>query len=173
LKQKTTHTRRQTDQVEELFLEGEMLVSEDSKMHESSPMSPQKEAKGSMQSPIGKEMASFVQDMQSRIVARLEAIETDASGGKEVKFLRDAWTRDEGGHGLSCVLQQGRVFEKGGVNVSIIQSPCPQPMLNQMRARLSSIELKESVKYDMFVAGISMVLHPHNPHAPTVHLNYR
>jgi coproporphyrinogen III oxidase len=124
-------------------------------------------------SPVGQDMAAFVLDLQTRIVARLEDIETQAQGAP-VQFLRDAWTRDEGGHGLSCVLQGGSVFEKGGVNVSIIQSPCPPPMLAQMRARLSSIvELKESTPYDMSVAGISMVLHPHNPHAPTVHLNYR
>ena len=72
---------------------------------------------------------------------------------------------------MSCVLQNGQVFEKAGVNVSVIRSPAPESMIKQMRAR--KLESLGEGPFDMFVAGISLVLHPHNPMAPTVHLNYR
>ena len=111
-------------------------------------------------------MTQFVTNLQKDIVAALEVFE--GSGA----FLRDSWTREEGGHGTSCVLQKGKVFEKAGVNVSVINSCAPQAMIQQMRAHRIPT-LSNDTKYDMSVAGISLVIHPHNPHAPTVHLNYR
>lgn len=115
---------------------------------------------------IHSKMTEFVINLQNDIVCALEGFE-----GKGT-FIRDRWTREEGGFGTSCVLQKGKVFEKAGVNVSIIKSPAPQSMIQQMRAsRIPS--LSAETKYDMAVAGISLVIHPHNPHAPTVHLNYR
>ena len=111
-------------------------------------------------------MADFVCKLQNDVVCALEEFEGEGA------FLRDTWTREEGGHGISCVLQGGKVFEKAGVNVSVINSPAPATMIHQMRAqRIPSLSLE--TKYDMSVAGISLVIHPHNPHAPTVHLNYR
>jgi coproporphyrinogen III oxidase len=112
-------------------------------------------------------MAAFVWKMQNEIVNGLEGVEGPQGG----KFFRDSWTRKEGGKGMSCVLQDGKVFEKAGVNVSVIESPAPEGMLNQMRAR--KVTGLGAGPYNMFVAGISLVLHPHNPMAPTVHLNYR
>lgn len=112
-------------------------------------------------------MAAFVWKLQNEIVTGLEGVEGPQGG----KFLRDSWTRKEGGKGMSCVLQDGKVFEKAGVNVSVIESPAPEGMLNQMRAR--KVSGLGAGPYNMFVAGISLVLHPHNPMAPTVHLNYR
>jgi coproporphyrinogen III oxidase len=122
--------------------------------------------KGKASANIHSRMADFVTNLQNEIVSALEVFEGEGS------FLRDKWTREEGGFGTSCVLQKGKVFEKAGVNVSIIKSPAPTSMIHQMRAsRIPS--LSTSTKYDMAVAGISLVIHPHNPHAPTVHLNYR
>ena len=112
-------------------------------------------------------MAAFVQKLQHEITSGLEQVEGPEGG----RFFHDHWTRPEGGHGTSCVLQNGKVFEKAGVNVSIIKSPAPEAMVKQMRAR--KLENLGAGPYDMFVAGISLVLHPHNPMAPTVHLNYR
>ena len=77
-----------------------------------------------------------------------------------------------GGYGCSAVLQEGRVFEKAGVNYTILASPAPKGMLKQMRAR-KPMGLKDDADYDMFVAGVSMVIHPHNPFCPTFHANYR
>jgi coproporphyrinogen III oxidase len=111
-------------------------------------------------------MSDFVTNLQNEIVIALEVLEGEGS------FHRDAWTREEGGFGTSCVLQKGKVFEKAGVNVSIIKSVAPPSMIQQMRAsRIPS--LSASSQYDMAAAGISVVIHPHNPHSPTVHLNYR
>ena len=89
------------------------------------------------------------------------------------KFFREHWIRPSGGgEGSSCVLHDGRVFEKAGVNISIINSKLPPAAQKSMKSDHSGIPLTDqSVPY--FVAGISIVLHPRNPHCPTVHLNYR
>lgn len=70
------------------------------------------------------------------------------------------------------MLQDGKVFEKAGVNYSVIRSPAPKQMLERMRSKPSS-KIAEGKEYDMFVAGVSMVVHPINPFAPTFHANYR
>ncbi len=108
-------------------------------------------------------MTDFVHSLQSKIVSAVEEIETK-------KFLRDSWTRDEGGTGTSCVLQDGSVFEKAGVNVSVIHGPVSPALLQHMRARRKHLDAVDADKLRMFAAGISLVMHPHNPHAPTVHL---
>ncbi|KAJ1652690.1 Coproporphyrinogen-III oxidase, partial [Dispira simplex] len=109
-------------------------------------------------------MSKFVQDLQSEIVAAITGLD-----GKP--FFVDRWTRPEGGFGISCVLQEGNVFEKAGVNVSIIDGKLSQSAVQQMRARNKPIEGNSEVPF--CVAGISIVMHPRNPMAPTVHLNYR
>ncbi|KAI8903280.1 Coproporphyrinogen III oxidase [Gorgonomyces haynaldii] len=118
---------------------------------------------------MSQKMENLVTRLQSDFTHQLEALE----GPEGSKFLHDRWQRKEGGYGTSMVLQGGRVFEKAGVNVSIIQSPAPKRMLEQMRARKSDKIDIDSKEYDMFVAGISTVVHPHNPMAPTFHANYR
>lgn len=60
----------------------------------------------------------YFTDLQQRIVAGLEQLD----GGK-VAFLRDSWQRAEGGGGLSCVIENGALFERGGVNFSHVQGP--------------------------------------------------
>lgn len=118
--------------------------------------------------PVSKKMEQFVKQVQINVTSAMEEIE----GPQGAKFLMDNWKRTEGGYGCSAVLQNGRVFEKAGVNYSVIASPAPKSMLNQMRAR-KPIGIKDDLDYDMFVAGVSLVLHPHNPMAPTFHANYR
>ncbi|KAJ3186236.1 Coproporphyrinogen-III oxidase [Gaertneriomyces sp. JEL0708] len=117
--------------------------------------------------PMSNKMEALVRRLQKEIVAALEEVE--GSDGK--RFWRDSWVRAEGGEGISCVLQDGKVFEKAGVNISIVASKAPEQMLAHMRARKR--EGIEKGPYDMFVAGISLVIHPVNPMAPTVHANYR
>lgn len=118
--------------------------------------------------PISNRMESLVNRLQADLTSALESVE----GQNGSKFIADRWTRDEGGYGTSCVLQNGRVFEKAGVNISIIASPAPPAMLKQMRARKPG-SISDSKEYEMFVAGLSTVCHPHNPFAPTFHANYR
>ncbi|KAJ1984183.1 Coproporphyrinogen-III oxidase [Dimargaris verticillata] len=109
-------------------------------------------------------MAQFVQDLQSEIVEEISRLD-----GKE--FLNDRWERDEGGYGISCVLQDGNIFEKAGVNISVIDGKLSRPAVQQMKSRNKHIAGDADVPF--CVAGISIVMHPHNPFAPTVHLNYR
>ncbi len=118
-------------------------------------------------SPMRLRMEAFIKAQQSQIVAALEAIDDGAV------FRRDSWTRpDHGGGGISCVLQDGTVFEKAGVNISVVYGTLPRPAIQKMRVNHPALNA-EVDKLDFFAAGLSMVLHPHNPHAPTVHLNYR
>ncbi|KAJ3065027.1 hypothetical protein HDU98_011586 [Podochytrium sp. JEL0797] len=126
--------------------------------------------------PMRDRMAVFVRKMQSKIVDALDDLEIEAAKEKGVAprlFIRDEWVRAEGGEGLSCVLQEGNVFEKAGVLVSVVHGPASPRLIKEMRARKAEGVLEETEKYNMFAAGCSMVLHPHNPHAPTAHLNYR
>ena len=118
--------------------------------------------------PVSKKMEAFVKQVQKNVISALE----DVEGPSGAKFLLDNWKRQEGGYGCTAVLQNGKVFEKGGVNFSVIASAAPKSMLEQMRAR-KPMGLKDSMEYDMFVAGVSLVVHPHNPMAPTFHANYR
>ncbi|KAJ3184544.1 Coproporphyrinogen-III oxidase [Geranomyces variabilis] len=116
---------------------------------------------------MSKKMETLVRRLQNQITAAIEELEGPDGG----KFFRDSWVRAEGGVGSSCVLQSGKVFEKAGVNISIIASKAPEGMLQHMRARKRTGI--EKGPYNMFVAGISLVMHPHNPMCPTVHANYR
>lgn len=89
-------------------------------------------------------MSTWVKSLQSRIVTSLEEIErdpdaiTDAGRTMSIRrpkaFIRDSWLRKEGGEGISCVLQDGQVFEKAGVNVSVVHGTLPPAAVKQMRA---------------------------------------
>jgi len=126
-------------------------------------------------------MANWVKSLQEHIVLTLETIESlsppppsssSSSSSTPPNFIRDAWIRPEGGEGSSCVLSSGRVFEKAGVNISIVHGILPPSAQKQMRADHASLpEPNEALPF--FATGISIVIHPRNPHVPTVHLNYR
>ncbi|CAG8483486.1 8947_t:CDS:2 [Ambispora gerdemannii] len=116
-------------------------------------------------SPMRLRMEQFVKSLQKKIVSELEAVD-----GK--KFQRDAWERAEGGDGISYVLQEGNVFEKAGVLVSIVYGELPSAAVQQMKSRHEDLD-PENGPFPFFASGISIVLHPHNPMAPTIHLNYR
>jgi coproporphyrinogen III oxidase len=116
-------------------------------------------------SPMRLRMEEFIKEQQKEIVRELEAI--DGS-----KFRVDTWTRPNGGGGISSVLQDGNVFEKAGVNISIVYGSLGRAAIENMRVNHKTIDPNvESL--DFFAAGLSIVLHPINPMAPTVHLNYR
>jgi coproporphyrinogen III oxidase len=81
------------------------------------------------------------------------------------KFKEDSWEREEGGGGRSRVLQNGGIFEQGGVNFSEVWGHELPPSILKQRP--------EAAGHGFYATGTSMVLHPHNPYIPTVHLNYR
>lgn len=117
-------------------------------------------------SPMRLRMEALILEHQNRIVFALEQMD-----GK--KFKRDSWNRKQGGGGISCVLQDGNVFEKAGVNTSVVYGELNRPAIEKMRADHKSFVGSNVDKLNFFAAGISLVLHPRNPMAPTVHLNYR
>lgn len=116
-------------------------------------------------SPMRLRMESFIKAQQEFIVSELEKV--DGS-----KFRVDTWVRPAGGDGISCVLQDGNTFEKAGVNTSVVYGTLPRPAIAKMRVNHKALDL-DIDSLEFFAAGLSMVLHPHNPLAPTVHLNYR
>ncbi|KAG6009819.1 hypothetical protein E4U21_001249 [Claviceps maximensis] len=116
-------------------------------------------------SPMRLRMEKFIKEQQQTIVRELEKVDGH-------KFRKDEWERKNGGGGITCVLQDGNVFEKAGVNISVVYGTLPKPAIQKMRVNHKMLDPSvESL--DFFAAGLSMVLHPKNPMAPTVHLNYR
>ncbi|KAI9358045.1 Coproporphyrinogen III oxidase [Pilaira anomala] len=115
--------------------------------------------------PMRLRMEAFVKGLQNRIVSDMEQLD-----GKQ--FTRTSWERSEGGEGITCVLQDGNVFEKAGVGISIVYGQLPKAAVEQMRHDRGK-EISADGPVPFFAAGISLVIHPHNPNAPTVHLNYR
>ena len=79
------------------------------------------------------------------------------------KFHEDLWVRPEGGGGRSRIIENGKVFEKGGVNISAVHGELPKSMQNYFGVDNA----------DFFACGLSLVLHPKNPMVPTVHANWR
>ncbi|EDK98184.1 coproporphyrinogen oxidase [Mus musculus] len=78
----------------------------------------------------------------------------------------------QGGGGITCVLQDGRVFEKAGVSISVVHGNLSEEAANQMRGRGKTLKTKDS-KLPFTAMGVSSVIHPKNPYAPTMHFNYR
>jgi coproporphyrinogen III oxidase len=105
----------------------------------------------------------FIYNLQNRICKALEDVD------RKAKFSEDEWQRAEGkgGGGLTKVIQNGNVFEKGGVNTSVVYGHVTE----KMRKVLQIENLKRTSTW--FAAGISSVIHPSNPFVPTIHFNYR
>lgn len=114
-------------------------------------------------------MISWITSLQHHIVTTFESLDPTSPS-----FLRDSWTRTEGGGGTSCILSNGKVLEKAGVNISVVHGHLPPGAVKQMRVNHQEIPEDASGKgLPFFAAGISLVIHPRNPMAPTVHANYR
>lgn len=103
------------------------------------------------------EFSNWIKEIQNIICAEVEKADS-----KE-KFLEDVWTRADGGGGITRVIQNGAVFEKGGVNTSEVYGKITPQIREQLK-----IEGDE-----FFACGISLVLHPQSPIVPTVHANFR
>ena len=99
----------------------------------------------------------FIEGLQNHICTALEEADGNA------KFIEDKWTREEGGGGKTRVIANGNVFEKGGVNTSVVFGNVSDAMKSQLKI--------DGAKW--FACGLSLVLHPVNPFVPTVHCNYR
>ncbi|KAF9415987.1 Coproporphyrinogen-III oxidase [Podila epigama] len=112
-------------------------------------------------------MEAYVKKLQEQITSELEKV--DGEG----KFRKDHWVRAQGGEGISMVLQDGKVFEKAGVAVSVVYGSLPPAAIAQMRSKHPNIKQTSTGELPFFATGISCVIHPHNPNAPTVHFNYR
>ncbi|XP_051157658.1 oxygen-dependent coproporphyrinogen-III oxidase [Leptopilina boulardi] len=110
-------------------------------------------------------MELFIMKIQAEFCDKLEEQEE-----MNQTFIVDRWTRKEGGGGITCVLQDGTVFEKAGVNISVVSGTLPPGAIQQMRARGKNLA-EGSLPF--FAAGISAVIHPRNPMVPTIHFNYR
>ncbi|HET9057750.1 MAG TPA: oxygen-dependent coproporphyrinogen oxidase [Chitinophagaceae bacterium] len=100
---------------------------------------------------------SYIHQLQDNICSALETVDGKA------KFFEDKWERAEGGGGKTRVIANGNVFEKGGVNTSVVYGE----VTDAMRAQLKINGAK------WFACGLSLVIHPVNPFVPTVHCNYR
>jgi coproporphyrinogen III oxidase len=96
-------------------------------------------------------------ELQDRITGAI-------SGVDGASFRSDEWTRPEGGGGRSCVLTGGAVIEKGGVAVSHVHGEASPELKKQLPGATGPT---------FSATGISVILHPRNPHAPTVHMNFR
>lgn len=100
---------------------------------------------------------NYIEHLQDTITSKLEGIDGKAS------FQEDIWKRDEGGGGRTRVIQNGNVFEKGGVNISAVHGKLPKSM--QAYFKVGDV--------DFFACGLSLVIHPKSPMVPTVHANWR
>ncbi len=100
---------------------------------------------------------TYIQELQDTICNKLEEIDGKA------KFQQDLWSREQGGGGRTRVIENGNVFEKGGVNISKVYGELPKAMQDYFKV--------EDVNF--FACGLSLVLHPKNPFTPTVHANWR
>lgn len=129
-------------------------------------------------------METYVKLLQSRIVEAVEAEENAGTPTEQpVHFVVESWKRKEGGEGISCVLQDGRTFEKAGINVSVVHGSLPPAAIHQMSADHKGLSERIGYTTDgpnaevdsmpFFATGISIVIHPRNPYAPTAHMNYR
>ncbi len=96
--------------------------------------------------------------LQESIVKGLEEVDGNA-------FKKDQWDRPEGGGGMSRVIEEGNVFERGGVNFSHVYGDGLPASATAARPELAGRSFE--------AMGVSLVLHPRNPYAPTVHMNVR
>ena len=104
------------------------------------------------------EVSNFLTDLQKSIIKMICTFD-------EKKFLEDKWKREEGGGGLTCLLENGNIFDKVGVNFSDILG-------DKLPAAATNIR-PELLGRNYRAMGVSVVSHPKNPHVPTVHLNVR
>ncbi len=102
------------------------------------------------------QMEETIKDLQALICSGLESQDQE-------NFQKDVWVRPEGGGGLTCVIQDGSVFEKGGVNISSVYGVLPKDMATRLHTH----------EQEFGACGLSLVIHPFSPRLPTTHMNIR
>jgi coproporphyrinogen III oxidase len=102
-------------------------------------------------------IAEWFRALQSDIIQKLET--EDGKG----KFGTEIWEREGGGGGITRLLVEGNVIEKGGVNFSAVFGKTPAPIQKSFKTEAS----------DFFATGVSIVMHPYNPFVPIIHMNVR
>ena len=111
------------------------------------------------------QLKTYFTGLQARIVAAAEALEGDS--GK--RFRADPWQKEAGqplgGSGLTCIVEGGRVFERGGVAFSHVTGSSLPASATAKRPELAGRAFE--------AMGVSLVLHPENPYCPTAHMNVR
>jgi coproporphyrinogen III oxidase len=107
---------------------------------------------------VNQDVYEYFSGLQERILTALEVV--DRKG-----FVRDSWQRPEGGGGTTCIVEEGQVFERAGVNFSRVQGGSLPPSASASRPQLAGRAFD--------AMGVSLVLHPRNPFCPTVHMNVR
>jgi coproporphyrinogen III oxidase len=100
---------------------------------------------------------TYIENLQDSITSTIAELDGGAI------FEEDLWDREEGGGGRTRVIENGHIFEKGGVNISAVHGELPEVLRKQFK-------VKEG---NFFACGLSLVLHPKNPFVPTVHANWR
>lgn len=103
------------------------------------------------------DFVDYIYGLQDDICATLESVDA------KVSFHEDKWKRPEGGGGITRVLSDGQHIEKAGVNTSVIEGKLNAALKTQLKVEHE----------DFFACGISLVIHPRNPMAPTIHMNLR
>ncbi|MEQ9186518.1 MAG: oxygen-dependent coproporphyrinogen oxidase [Cryomorphaceae bacterium] len=103
------------------------------------------------------QIADWFHALQSEICAAVEA--TDGKG----LFKSETWERPGGGGGDTRVLESGRIIEKGGVNFSAVYGQLPEKIQHALDVKSEAF----------FATGVSIVMHPENPHVPIIHMNVR
>ena len=101
-------------------------------------------------------MLGYIKGLQEKICSKLESLDKGS-------FHEDEWEHKEGGGGNSRILENGSIFEKGGVNISAVYGNLSEEIALHLK--------KKPMKFA--ACGISLVLHPFSPRIPTVHMNIR
>ncbi|NOU59355.1 oxygen-dependent coproporphyrinogen oxidase [Marinifilum caeruleilacunae] len=103
------------------------------------------------------EIAEKFKHLQNQITKALE----NCDGG--AKFQEDVWEREAGGGGRSRVIKNGNIIEKGGVQFSAVHGAMPAKIKSKLNLSAD----------DFFATGVSLIMHPENPHVPIIHMNVR
>ena len=112
-----------------------------------------------MQTAQPEKVRAYLLDLQDRICRALESEDGKAT------FLEDNWKREEGGGGRSRLIEGGQVFEKAGINFSDVLGDQLPASATAQRPQLAGASFR--------AMGISLVVHPNNPHVPSTHMNVR
>lgn len=102
-------------------------------------------------------IAEEYQRIQDEICAAIEKLDGRA------RFEEEIWDREGGGGGRTRIIQNGNIFEKGGVNFSAVHGKLPEAIKKSFGVDSE----------DFFATGVSIVIHPNNPHVPIIHMNIR